>query len=70
MKIGALDPFSSASSEEAYQLTAIGKHMFSDSFLRRFTEFSQSTQLNMDDVLKFYKRYNLEGRLNDDSLEA
>ncbi|MBB6444154.1 hypothetical protein [Bacillus benzoevorans] len=70
MKIGAVDHYSSVSSEEAYRLTAIGKHMFSDSFLRRFTEFSQSTQLNMDDVLKFYKRYNLEGRLNDDSLEA
>ncbi|WP_026575685.1 hypothetical protein [Bacillus sp. UNC438CL73TsuS30] len=70
MKIGALEPFSSDSSEEAYRITAIGKHMFSDSFLRRFTEFSQSTQLNMDDVLKFYKRYNLEGRLDDDSLET
>lgn len=70
LKLGALDPYSSDSSEEAYRLTAIGQHMFSDSFLRRFTEFSQSTQLNMDDVLKFYKRYNLEGRLNDDPLET
>lgn len=70
LKIGALDPFPSSSNEDAYRLTAIGKHMFSDSFLRRFTEFSQSTQLNMDDVLKFYKRYNLEGRFEDDSMET
>lgn len=70
MKIGALDSYDSQSSEEAYRLTAIGKHMFSDSFLRRFTEFSQSKQLNMDDVLKFYRRYNLEGSLYNDTLET
>lgn len=70
MKIGALEPYDASSSEEAYGLTAIGKHMFSDSFLRRFTEFSQSTQLNMEDVLKFYKRYNLEGRFEHDSVET
>ncbi|MFS0781241.1 hypothetical protein [Bacillus sp. 1P06AnD] len=70
LKIGAIELYDAASTEEAYQLTAIGKHMFSDSFLRRFTEFSQSTQLNMDDVLKFYKRYNMERRLDDDSMET
>lgn len=70
LKIGALDTYDAHSTEEAYRLTAIGKHMFSDSFLRRFTEFSQSKQVNMDDVLKFYHRYNLEGRLNDDTLET
>jgi hypothetical protein len=70
MKIGAIESYDTSSSEEAYELTAIGKHMFSDSFLRRFTEFSQSTQLNMEDVLKFYKRYNLEGRFEHDSMET
>jgi len=33
--------------------------MFSDSFLRRTAEFSQSNKLNKEEVLKFFKRYNL-----------
>lgn len=45
----------------AYTLTAIGSRMFSDSFLHRAAEFSQSQQLHMDDVLKFFKRYNIGG---------
>lgn len=68
-KIGAIDDYQEGDSkEEAYQLTAIGKHLFSDSFLRRYTEFSQSTQLHMEDVLKFFRRYNLEGRKEHDSM--
>jgi hypothetical protein len=58
-KIGAIEDYDTNSQEKAYQLTAIGVHMFSDSFLRRMTEFSQSNQLNKEEVLKFFKRYNL-----------
>lgn len=60
-KIGAIEDYESEtnSQEKAYQLTAIGVHMFSDSFLRRTAEFSQSNQLNKEEVLKFFKRYNL-----------
>lgn len=58
-KIGAIEDYDTNSQEKAYQLTAIGVHMFSDSFLRRMTEFSQSSQLNKEEVLKFFKRYNL-----------
>lgn len=58
-KIGAIEEYDSDSAERAYQLTAIGANLFSDSFLRRATEFSQSHQLNKEEVLKFFKRYNL-----------
>lgn len=58
-KIGAIEEYDTNSPEKAYQLTTIGAHMFSDSFLRRTAEFSQSNQLNKEDVLKFFKRYNL-----------
>lgn len=58
-KIGAIEEYDTHSQEKAYQLTAIGVHMFTDSFLRRTAEFSQSNQLNKEEVLKFFKRYNL-----------
>lgn len=58
-KIGALEEYETNSPEKAYQLTAIGVNMFSDSFLRRTVEFSQSNQLNKEEVMKFFKRYNL-----------
>lgn len=58
-KIGAIEEYDTNSHEKAYQLTAIGVHMFSDSFLRRTVEFSQSHQLSKEDVLKFFRRYNL-----------
>ncbi|MFP3390747.1 hypothetical protein [Brevibacillus sp. SIMBA_040] len=58
-KIGAIEEYETSSQEKAYQLTAIGVHMFSDSFLRRTVEFSQSHQLNKEEVLKFFRRYNL-----------
>lgn len=58
-KIGAIEEYDTDSQEKAYQLTAIGVHMFSDSFLRRTAEFSQSNQLSKEEVLKFFKRYNL-----------
>ncbi|MDQ1002632.1 hypothetical protein QFZ28_003032 [Neobacillus niacini] len=58
-KIGAIEEYDTNSQEKAYQLTAIGVHMFSDSFLRRTAEFSQSNQLNKEEVLKFFRRYNL-----------
>ncbi|MFP5111685.1 hypothetical protein ACSU64_04820 [Bacillaceae bacterium C204] len=58
-KIGAIEEYNTNSQEKAYQLTAIGVHMFTDSFLRRTAEFSQSNQLNKEEVLKFFKRYNL-----------
>jgi hypothetical protein len=58
-KIGAIEEYDTNSQEKAYQLTAIGVNMFSDSFLRRTAEFSQSNQLNKEEVLKFFKRYNL-----------
>jgi len=57
-KIGAVTEYESVS-EEAYMLTAIGVHMFSESFLRRTTEFAQETQLNKEEVMKFFNRYNL-----------
>lgn len=59
LKIGAIARFSGETDEEAYELTAIGSRMFSNSYLKRFTEFSQSQQLHMDEVLKFFKRYNM-----------
>lgn len=58
-KIGAVEEYEVSKNEKAYTLTAIGVHMFSDSFLRRTAEFAQSTQLNKEEVLKFFKRYNL-----------
>ena len=58
-KIGPIEEYDNPSQEKAYQLTAIGAQMFSDSFLRRTAEFSQSNQLNKEEVLKFFKRYNL-----------
>lgn len=58
-KIGAIEEYDTQSQEKAYQITSIGVHMFSDSFLRRTAEFSQSNQLNKEEVLKFFKRYNL-----------
>lgn len=69
-KIGAIEVYDSQSDEEAYQLTAIGAHLFSDSFLRRYAEFSQSNQLHMDDVLRFFKRYNMNGGVGDDPMET
>lgn len=60
-KIGAVEEYKAESDEEAYRLTAIGIHMFSDSFLRRTIEFSQSQQFNKEEVLKFFKRYNIQG---------
>ncbi|MDD1505576.1 hypothetical protein PVA17_22925 [Lysinibacillus sp. CNPSo 3705] len=57
-KIGAVTDFESVS-EEAFMLTAIGVHMFSESFLRRTTEFAQETQLSKEEVMKFFNRYNL-----------
>lgn len=59
LKIGAIVRYDSPSKEEAYALTAIGSRMFPNAFLHRFTEFSQSQQLHMDDVLKFFKRYHV-----------
>lgn len=61
LKIGAITKYESSSKEEAYALTAIGSRMFSNAFLHRAAEFSQSQQLHMDDVLKFFKRYNVGG---------
>nr|WP_157128101.1 hypothetical protein [Brevibacillus parabrevis] len=61
LKLGAVMKYDNPSKEEAYLLTVIGSRMFSDSYLKRFTEFSQSQQLHMEDVLKFFKRYNLGG---------
>ncbi|MFC0474986.1 hypothetical protein ACFFHF_06815 [Robertmurraya beringensis] len=58
-KIGAIEEYETNSPERAFQLTAIGVNLFSDSFLRRTAEFSQSNQLNKEEVLKFFKRYNL-----------
>ncbi|MDR0268013.1 hypothetical protein [Paenibacillus sp.] len=58
-KIGAIEEYDTNSLEKAYQLTAIGANMFSDSFLHRMVEFSQSNQLSKEEVLKFFKRYNL-----------
>lgn len=58
-KIGAVEPHQLSEQEEAYSLTAIGVHMFSDSFLHRMVEFSHSSQLSKEDVMKFFNRYNL-----------
>ncbi|MFE8696137.1 hypothetical protein ACFYKT_07200 [Cytobacillus sp. FJAT-53684] len=69
-KIGAIEIYDTSSDEEAYQLTAIGAHLFSDSFLRRYAEFSQSNQLHMEDVLRFFKRYNMNGGVADDTMET
>jgi len=57
-KVGAVEDYE-ASSEEAYQLTTIGVHLFSESFLRRTVEFAQETKLNKEEVMKFFNRYNL-----------
>lgn len=59
-RIGAVEEYKADSNEEAYVLTAIGANMFSDSFLRRTIEFSQSQQFNKEEVIKFFKRYNTE----------
>lgn len=56
-KVGAVEDYE-ASSEEAYQLTTIGVHLFSESFLRRTVEFAQETKLNKEEVMKFFNRYN------------
>ncbi|AME05959.1 hypothetical protein NNG64_12945 [Bacillus siamensis] len=69
-KIGAIEVYDTSSEEEAYQLTSIGAHLFSNSFLRRYTEFSQSNQLHMDDILRFFKRYNMNGGTSNDSMET
>lgn len=61
-KIGAVENHQVSDKEEAYKLTAIGVHMFSDSFLRRMVEFSHSNQLSKEDVMKFFNRYNLYER--------
>lgn len=45
--------------DEAYTLTTIGVNLFSDSFLHRTVEFAQETKLNKEEVIKFFKRYNL-----------
>ena len=58
-KIGAIENHQLSDREDAYRLTAIGVHMFSDSFLRRTVEFSHSNQLSKEDVMKFFNRYNL-----------
>src|SRR5690606_32280837 len=58
-KIGAVEDYDSSTNEQAYKLTTVGVHMFSDSFLRRTAEFAQETQLNKEEVLRFFKRYNL-----------
>ena len=58
-KIGAVEDYDQGTKEKAYSLTTIGVHMFSDSFLRRSAEFAHSTQLSKEEVLKFFKRYNL-----------
>ena len=58
-KIGAVEVDEHPDKETSYRLTAIGVHMFSDSFLRRMVEFSHSNQLSKEDVMKFFNRYNL-----------
>lgn len=58
-KIGAVEEVHRAQQEQAYKVTAIGVHMFSNSFLRRATEFAQSSQLSKEEVVKFFRRYNL-----------
>ena len=61
-KIGAMENHQLSEQEDAYRLTAIGVHMFSDSFLHRMVEFSHSNQLSKEDVMKFFNRYNLYER--------
>lgn len=61
-KIGAAENQQISDKEDAYRLTAIGVHMFSDSFLHRMVEFSHSSQLSKEDVMKFFNRYNLYER--------
>lgn len=61
-KIGAAENHQLSDKEDAYRLTAIGVHMFSDSFLHRMVEFSHSNQLSKEDVMKFFNRYNLYER--------
>lgn len=58
-KIGAIENHQLSDREDAFRLTAIGVHMFSDSFLHRMVEFSHSNQLSKEDVMKFFHRYNL-----------
>ncbi|KRG14752.1 hypothetical protein ACA30_09885 [Virgibacillus soli] len=58
-KIGAIEHDPATERKDSYCLTAIGVHMFSDSFLRRVVEFSHSNQLSKEDVMKFFSRYNL-----------
>lgn len=58
-KIGALEIHVGSDTEDSYRLTAIGVNMFSDSFLHRMVEFSHSSQLSKEDVMKFFNRYNL-----------
>lgn len=58
-KIGAIENHQLSDREDAFRLTAIGVHMFSDSFLHRMVEFSHSNQLSKEDVMKFFRRYNL-----------
>lgn len=58
-KIGAIENHRLSEREDSYCLTAIGVNMFSDSFLRRTVEFSQSNQLSKEEVMKFFNRYNL-----------
>lgn len=53
MKLGAVVKYENPSNEEAYALTTIGSRLFSDSYLKRFAEFSHSQQLHMGDVLNF-----------------
>ncbi|HLR14999.1 MAG TPA: hypothetical protein VK144_04190 [Bacillota bacterium] len=61
-KIGAVENHQLSDREDAYKLSAIGVHMFSDSFLHRMVEFSHSNQLSKEDVMKFFNRYNLYQR--------
>lgn len=61
-RIGAVENHELSDSEDAYRLMAIGVNMFSDSFLRRMVEFSHSSQLSKEDVMKFFNRYNLYER--------
>lgn len=58
-KIGAIEDHQLSDREDAFRLTTIGVHMFSDSFLHRMVEFSHSNQLSKEDVMKFFNRYNL-----------
>ncbi len=59
-RIGAIEEEQANTGEKEYTLTAIGAHMFSDSFLRRTAEFSHSNQLSKEEVLQFFNRNNLD----------